>query len=146
VEFSERKGDLSAVAGGSGIFRGIRPPDEALRASRKFCEHSQISSVSPTTRKIMRPDKAPIPWFIRLLTTILVSPGAVIGTSTGAAELTQQQRNLFDVYKELVEINTSDSVGDTTAAAQAMAANAMAITTDAEPLTTRRWRRSSWRI
>ena len=71
--FESGKGDLSAVAGGSGLFRGIRPSDEALRASRKFCEHSPISSVSPTTRKIMRPDKAPIPWFIRLLTTILLS-------------------------------------------------------------------------
>jgi acetylornithine deacetylase/succinyl-diaminopimelate desuccinylase-like protein len=77
-------------------------------------------------KKDMRPDKAPIHWFIRLLTTILLSQCAVIEASARAAELTQQQRSLFDVYKELVEINTTDSVGDTTAAAQAVAARLIA--------------------
>jgi acetylornithine deacetylase/succinyl-diaminopimelate desuccinylase-like protein len=38
------------------------------------------------------------------------------------AELTAEQQRLHDIYKELVEINTTDSVGDNTAAARAMAA------------------------
>jgi acetylornithine deacetylase/succinyl-diaminopimelate desuccinylase-like protein len=36
--------------------------------------------------------------------------------------LDEHQRLLFDIYKELVETNTSDSVGDNTAAAEKMAA------------------------
>jgi acetylornithine deacetylase/succinyl-diaminopimelate desuccinylase-like protein len=43
-----------------------------------------------------------------------------------AAELKPEQRALFDIYKELVEINTTDSVGDNTAAARAMAARLVA--------------------
>jgi len=39
-----------------------------------------------------------------------------------AAKLTSQQQLARDIYQELVEINTSQSVGDTYAAAQAMAA------------------------
>jgi acetylornithine deacetylase/succinyl-diaminopimelate desuccinylase-like protein len=39
-----------------------------------------------------------------------------------AAELNPTQRTLFEIYKELVEINTTDSSGDTTHAARAMAA------------------------
>jgi len=62
----------------------------------------------------------PIQQSIRFLTILFLA--LVLGTSACAAELTQQQRSLFDIYKQLVEINTTDSVGDTTAAAQAMAA------------------------
>jgi len=40
-----------------------------------------------------------------------------------AAEPAPSQKQLFEIYKELVEINTSDSVGDNTAAARAMAAH-----------------------
>ena len=40
----------------------------------------------------------------------------------GAADLKPEQQALFDIYKELVEINTTDSVGDNTQAARAMAA------------------------
>lgn len=43
-----------------------------------------------------------------------------------AAELKPEQRALFDIYKELVEINTTDSVGDNTQAARAMAARLVA--------------------
>ncbi|MGH8188488.1 MAG: M20/M25/M40 family metallo-hydrolase, partial [Steroidobacteraceae bacterium] len=39
-----------------------------------------------------------------------------------AVELTPDQQRLRDIYEELVEINTTDSVGDNTAAARAMAA------------------------
>lgn len=39
-----------------------------------------------------------------------------------AQTLTPQQQQLREIYKELVEINTTDSVGDTTQAARAMAA------------------------
>ncbi len=39
-----------------------------------------------------------------------------------AAQLTSQQKTLRDIYQELIEINTTDSVGDTTRAAEAMAA------------------------
>ena len=40
----------------------------------------------------------------------------------GAAELTAKQQSFRDIYKELVEINTTDSVGDTIRSAEAMAA------------------------
>jgi acetylornithine deacetylase/succinyl-diaminopimelate desuccinylase-like protein len=43
-----------------------------------------------------------------------------------AAELKPEQRALFDIYKQLVEINTTDSVGDNTEAARAMAARLVA--------------------
>ena len=38
-----------------------------------------------------------------------------------AADLKPEQRALFEIYKELVEINTADSVGSTTVAANAVA-------------------------
>jgi acetylornithine deacetylase/succinyl-diaminopimelate desuccinylase-like protein len=53
----------------------------------------------------------------------------VAGLSTAsavAADLKPEQQALFDIYKELVEINTTDSVGDNTAAARAMAARLIA--------------------
>ena len=40
----------------------------------------------------------------------------------GAAELTSRQQAFREIYRELVEINTTDSVGDTVRAAEAMAA------------------------
>ena len=44
-------------------------------------------------------------------------------SSTHAAETHPPDRQAFlDIYRELVEINTTDSVGDTVRAAQAMAA------------------------
>src|SRR4030095_7045787 len=43
-----------------------------------------------------------------------------------AAELKPEQRALFEIYKELVEINTTDSGGDNTQAARAMAARLLA--------------------
>jgi acetylornithine deacetylase/succinyl-diaminopimelate desuccinylase-like protein len=43
-----------------------------------------------------------------------------------AADLKPEHRALLDIYKELVEINTTDSVGDNTAAARAMAARLIA--------------------
>src|SRR3982751_3326110 len=50
-----------------------------------------------------------------LLLIVLASPAA-------AQTLTPVQRELREIYQELVEINTTDSVGDTTQAARAMAA------------------------
>jgi acetylornithine deacetylase/succinyl-diaminopimelate desuccinylase-like protein len=47
---------------------------------------------------------------------------ALAARSSIAAELTPHQQRLHDIYRELVEINTTDSVGDNTAAARAMAA------------------------
>jgi acetylornithine deacetylase/succinyl-diaminopimelate desuccinylase-like protein len=47
----------------------------------------------------------------------LAAPGA------GAAEPTPQQQAFRQIYQELVEINTTDSVGDTVKAAEAMAAH-----------------------
>ena len=43
-----------------------------------------------------------------------------------AADLKPEQRALYDIYKELVEINTTDSVGDNTQAARALAARLVA--------------------
>jgi len=51
---------------------------------------------------------------------LLVSFG--LAGAPRAAELAPAQKQLFEIYKELVEINTTDSVGDNTAAARAMAA------------------------
>jgi acetylornithine deacetylase/succinyl-diaminopimelate desuccinylase-like protein len=43
-----------------------------------------------------------------------------------AADLDPGQKALYDIYKELVEINTTDSAGDNTQAARAMAARLLA--------------------
>ena len=58
--------------------------------------------------------------FLPLLTAF----GAV--SVAAAADLKPEQRALFDIYKELIEINTTDSVGDNTQAARAMAARLVA--------------------
>ena len=50
--------------------------------------------------------------------TILLLPFA----SSGAQTLTPHQQTAFDIYKELVEINTVTATGDTERAAEAMAA------------------------
>jgi acetylornithine deacetylase/succinyl-diaminopimelate desuccinylase-like protein len=50
-----------------------------------------------------------------------VLPLLLLGWSAGASDLQAEQRQLFDIYKELVEIDTTDSVGDNTRAARAMA-------------------------
>ena len=47
-------------------------------------------------------------------------------SAAGAAELKPEQRALYDIYKELVEINTTDSVGDNTQAARAVATRLIA--------------------
>jgi acetylornithine deacetylase/succinyl-diaminopimelate desuccinylase-like protein len=47
-------------------------------------------------------------------------------SSPVATSLTGRQQDLYDIYKELVEINTTNSVGDTTQAAKAMAARLVA--------------------
>lgn len=54
---------------------------------------------------------------------VLVALALALAAPTAiAVELTADQQRLHDIYKELVEINTTDSVGDNTAAARAMAA------------------------
>ena len=67
-----------------------------------------------------RPGVAPIV-FVVLALTLLLAPCPVPAQST-PAPLTPAQATLREIYKELVEINTTDSVGDTTVAARAMAA------------------------
>jgi len=56
--------------------------------------------------------------------TLLTAFTAV--SAAGAADLKPEQRALYDIYKELVEINTTDSVGDNTQAARAVAARLIA--------------------
>ncbi|MGH8237935.1 MAG: M20/M25/M40 family metallo-hydrolase, partial [Steroidobacteraceae bacterium] len=58
--------------------------------------------------------------FLPLLSTL----GAA--SIAAAADLKPEQRALFDIYQELIEINTTDSVGDNTQAARAMAARLVA--------------------
>ncbi len=54
---------------------------------------------------------------------LLVAPGALSqGAGDETAKRTPHQQMLREIYKELVEINTTDSVGDNTRAAEAMAA------------------------
>jgi acetylornithine deacetylase/succinyl-diaminopimelate desuccinylase-like protein len=54
---------------------------------------------------------------IVLATLLLVSP-----LVAGAQSRTADEQAFFEIYRELVEINTTDSVGDNTRAAEAMAA------------------------
>src|SRR5688572_32751670 len=64
----------------------------------------------------------------RILALVSAACLTALGTASiaTAADLKPEQRALFDIYKELVEINTTDSVGDNTAAARAMAARLVA--------------------
>lgn len=58
------------------------------------------------------------------LQRLLVLAAMLLGaTATQAGELTPQQQAFRAIYQELVEINTTDSVGDTVKAAEAMAAH-----------------------
>src|SRR5258705_1228767 len=52
----------------------------------------------------------------------LVSILPVVSNPVAAEVLTPQQQLAFDIYKELVEINTVTATGDTALAAEAMAA------------------------
>ena len=52
----------------------------------------------------------------------LVSILPVVSNPVAAEVLTPQQQLAFDIYKELVEINTVTATGDTASAAEAMAA------------------------
>src|SRR5688572_16707872 len=61
-----------------------------------------------------------------ILGIILALVAGLNTASAVAADLKPEQQALFDIYKELVEINTTDSVGDNTAAARAMAARLIA--------------------
>ncbi|MET0391229.1 MAG: M20/M25/M40 family metallo-hydrolase [Polyangiales bacterium] len=56
---------------------------------------------------------------MRNLTLLLLA--LCVTSSVHAEESDPQRRALYDIYKQLVEINTTASVGDTTAAAKAMA-------------------------
>ncbi|MBC7932972.1 MAG: M20/M25/M40 family metallo-hydrolase [Rubrivivax sp.] len=56
---------------------------------------------------------------VSLLAGFLAAPRTA---SSQAAQLTPHQQMLREIYKELIEINTTDSVGDNTKAAEAMAA------------------------
>jgi acetylornithine deacetylase/succinyl-diaminopimelate desuccinylase-like protein len=56
------------------------------------------------------------------LTGVLAATLALPVGGAGATEPTPQQRAFRQIYQELVEINTTDSVGDTVKAAEAMAA------------------------
>jgi len=51
----------------------------------------------------------------------LIALSALLGQQALAQALTPGQQELRAVYKELVEINTTDSAGSCTVAAQAMA-------------------------
>jgi acetylornithine deacetylase/succinyl-diaminopimelate desuccinylase-like protein len=51
----------------------------------------------------------------------MLAAGGLLARAS-AAELTPQQRAFREIYTELVEINTTDSVGDTVKSAEAMAA------------------------
>jgi acetylornithine deacetylase/succinyl-diaminopimelate desuccinylase-like protein len=52
----------------------------------------------------------------------LVSVGSMLSARVAAEALSPQQQLAFDIYKELVEINTVTATGDTALAAEAMAA------------------------
>jgi acetylornithine deacetylase/succinyl-diaminopimelate desuccinylase-like protein len=58
-----------------------------------------------------------------LLVSLLLVSGVICQqvAKTNSLQLTTNQQLLRDIYQELIEINTTDSVGDTTKAAEAMA-------------------------
>src|SRR5688572_18908181 len=57
-----------------------------------------------------------MPGFARLLPSLLV-----VAATTVAAQSGPHDRLARDIFEELIEINTTDAVGDTTEAAEAMA-------------------------
>src|SRR3954447_9189138 len=57
-----------------------------------------------------------------LTSKLLLAATLTLPMGTHAAELTPQQQAFRSIYQELVEIDTTDSVGDTAKAAEAMAA------------------------
>src|ERR1700676_4586885 len=59
-------------------------------------------------------------WFARLAPSVAIV--VVASGPVGAEALSPQQQLAFDIYKELVEINTVTATGDTAQAAEAMAA------------------------
>src|SRR5215471_19781790 len=61
-------------------------------------------------------------WFKGMLTAAGLASLAVLSEPAAAQTLTPQQQQAFDIYKELVEINTVTATGDTARAAEAMAA------------------------
>jgi acetylornithine deacetylase/succinyl-diaminopimelate desuccinylase-like protein len=61
-------------------------------------------------------------WFTCMLTAAGLASLAVLSEPAAAQSLTPQQQQAFDIYKELVEINTVTATGDTARAAEAMAA------------------------
>ena len=61
-----------------------------------------------------------------LAAVLVVASGALSGPSAQPVALTPPQELLRGIYKELVEINTTDSVGDNTRAAEAMAGHLLA--------------------
>jgi acetylornithine deacetylase/succinyl-diaminopimelate desuccinylase-like protein len=62
----------------------------------------------------------------RAPTLLVIVAAAACSPAAADPALTKQQQLARDIYKELVEINTSQSVGDTFAAAKAMAARLVA--------------------
>ena len=52
---------------------------------------------------------------------VVVSPGSRSGAGAQPAALAPHQQLLREIYQELIEINTTNSVGDNTKAAEAMA-------------------------
>ena len=68
---------------------------------------------------------------ILTVTTIALACSAFLAEPAHAQTLTPQQQLAFDIYKELVEINTVTATGDTARAAEAMAARLRAAGFDA---------------
>src|SRR5499433_1374539 len=57
---------------------------------------------------------------------VLVAPGSRPGRNAQPATLAPHQQLLREIYQELIEINTTNSVGDNTKAAEAMARRLLA--------------------
>ena len=57
-----------------------------------------------------------------ICTALLAASIAILPASLRADALSPQQQLAFDIYKELLEINTTTATGDTKQAAEAMAA------------------------
>lgn len=69
-----------------------------------------------SSRKVARAQRIPV------LALVCALPAVHASSAACGAQLEEQQQLARDIYQELVEINTSQSVGDTYRAAQAMAA------------------------
>ena len=101
------------------ISKSPSPPATGERARGRggVCPCNQLP-LTPTLSPLSRGEGAFLRW--RLVTSLAIA--VAFGFTPLAAAQAPEQKLLREIYQELVEIDTSDASGDTTRAAEAMAA------------------------